>query len=924
MFCFYNSLLLLFSNGLLLCGGLSGENFSVEGFHLSFESELLSRFSYGFRNGICHGLRFGLNNCLLLLRGSSGCKGSGESCNLGHSSCYATGFGNAFLLSLNNCLLLLFNNGLLFCRGISSEKFSVESIHLCFESALLRCLTLANLCGLNHGILFGFDNCLLFCSCACCEQGSIKGGNFCAERFIVRSIVGDTLLFRFYNGLLLLFNNGCLFFGSSCRFISGIKCSHFSFEFVLLCRLASFDFCRLFGFGHSLLFCNDDSLLFIGSISGSKGSIECGNFCCGCIVICKNALFLSFDNGLLLLFNDSFLLFGGLSIKQSGIKCSHFSFEAILLLGLCLCGGTNHCLSFGANYRKLSLRCFSCLISGIESGNFCIELIGNCFLFSALLLGFNDCFGFLLDNSFFLILGFSSSKLGTKSVQLILEHNLFFGEGGSLFRCFEHGFLFGLNDSVLFLGSRCFGKHFVKGKNFFLNQFGRIALLGALFLCLDNSLLLNFKDSFLFIIGLGISQSGVEGVHIRLELHLLCGLHGCTGRLEHCALFCLDDSLLFCRSSCRLHCSIEFNDFGIGNTGSSGVGSKNLSLGFNDSLLFCGSGCSGKSGIERHNVSAKLSFLLIGSHSSDTIASLLICNGRSHVSLSGSSGCFKSLLFNSNFSLFFTFKLSIDLSFGKNSLQVFLFFGSLSSFQSHVKSHNICLNSRHSCSTLVGFLLEFCSFFFFLLLFLDIKFDLLATVSGCSKLFTLISIHQLFCFCSSIVCKHGDNCSVISVINQLIFIFFSNFGLNFNIDLCICRGLLITVHQHVLDTANDVGRVVDKVCNNLYRGKLFRRHGDHIHLTLGGDGQKANGNYANTGSTNTAKVFLSALNCNFCGQIQATCGNTHRKLGNRNNHHTARGNNLLTDNGVRINNGAYLFQRISDYFLDRRFVFHNE
>ena len=34
--------------------------------------------------------------------------------------------------------------------------------------------------------------------------------------------------------------------------------------------------------------------------------------------------------------------------------------------------------------------------------------------------------------------------------------------------------------------------------------------------------------------------------------------------------------------------------------------------------------------------------------------------------------------------------------------------------------------------------------------------------------------------------------------------------------------------------------------------------------------------------------------------------------------------NLLTYNGVRINNGAHLFQRIPDYFLDRRFVFHNE
>jgi hypothetical protein len=135
--------------------------------------------------------------------------------------------------------------------------------------------------------------------------------------------------------------------------------------------------------------------------------------------------------------------------------------------------------------------------------------------------------------------------------------------------------------------------------------------------------------------------------------------------------------------------------------------------------------------------------------------------------------------------------------------------------------------------------------------------------------------------------------------------------------------LLITVCQHVLNTANDVGGVVDKVCNNFYGGQFFRRHGDHIHLALGGDGQKANGNYAYAGSAATAKVFLSAL-FGFCGQIQATGGKAHRKLRNRNNYHSARGNDLLTYNRIRINNGAYLFQRITDYFLDRRFVFHNE
>ena len=157
----------------------------------------------------------------------------------------------------------------------------------------------------------------------------------------------------------------------------------------------------------------------------------------------------------------------------------------------------------------------------------------------------------------------------------------------------------------------------------------------------------------------------------------------------------------------------------------------------------------------------------------------------------------------------------------------------------------------------------------------------------------------------------------------MVFVFISKLGLNVHVNVNVCRGFLIAVHQHVLNTADDVGGVVNEVCNNLYGGKLFRRHGDHIHLTLGGDGQKADGNYADACSASTAKVFLSALS-GFGGKIQATGGNAHRELGNRNNHHAARGNDLLTYNGVRINNRAHLIQRIADYFLDRRFVFHNE
>ena len=269
--------------------------------------------------------------------------------------------------------------------------------------------------------------------------------------------------------------------------------------------------------------------------------------------------------------------------------------------------------------------------------------------------------------------------------------------------------------------------------------------------------------------------------------------------------------------------------------------------------------------------------------------------------------------------MLFCLKLRIDLCFGKSILNIFSLFGSLSGIHSHREGSDLGLDLCLLCSTLVCLLLQLCSFLFSSSAILDLESELLAAKLGIGIALALVGIQNLRCLCNNVVC---DDSSVVAIENELVAILVHKLGLNI---CCFVAkvGLLITVHQHILNTADDVGGVVDQVCDHLYGGELFRRHGDHIHLALGGDGQKANGNNAYAGSTATAKVFLSAL-LGFCGQIQAAGGKAHRKLGNRNNHQAAGGNDLLTYNGVRINNGANLFQRIPDYFLDRRFVFHNE
>ena len=679
---------------------------------------------------------------------------------------------------------------------------------------------------------------------------------------------------------------------------------------------------------HCILFGNDNSLLLFSCFCCSKSSVESGNFCYESLIACftaRNALLLSLYNGLLLLFDNSLLLLGRLGGGEGSVKCVHFGLELCLFSGLSsrfFCCGTNHSLFFGTNYSIFCLRSHGVVISCIECSDFCTELIIVGSFSSALLLCFDDCLLFGLDNSLLLFLCFCSLKLGVESVHLGLELGLLCGKNRSLSCRLEHSLLFCLNYSMLLLGSLCHCKSGVECQNFCFDRLGSSSLCHALLLCLDNSLLLNVENGFLFFLGFSGLQRGIERIHIGLELHLFLGLNGCTGRLKHSFLFCLDNRLLFFGSSCSLQSSVELCDFSIDNGGSGGVGSENFFFCFDNSLLFCRSACREKGSVKCHNFGLNLSFSLFGSHSGNTSALLAVNDNGGRIVLNGSCSC-KCLLFKCDLSLLFALKLSVDLSFGESSLEIFSLLGSLSSFQCHIDGHDICLDSCHLCCALVCFLLQLCSFFFSLLLSFDVELHLLATNSGLGICFALVGGEDLLGCHSGVIGEHRSHRNV-CIGNELFFVLLGKFRLNVDIDIHTCRRFLITVHQHVLDTADDVGRVVDKVCNDLYGGELFRRHGDHIHLALGGDGQKANGNDANAGSANTAKVFLSTLNSNFCGQIQATCSDTHRELGNRNNHHAARGNDLLTNNSVCINNGAHLFQRIPDYFLDRRFVFHNE
>ena len=591
VFSIYNSLLLHFNNLLLLCGSLCAHHLIKESIHFSLEFLLSGSLHNGFSNILrsilrnilgnvlrsSHSSCFRLNECLTLLCGLSGCKGSVECCNLGHSSRSVAGVGNAALLCLKNCLLLLVSNVLLLCRRLCLQHLSIERIHFSLELHLLSSLGSLGcvyLYGLGHCLLFGNDNCLLFFGGVGSSESGIECCNLCSD-CIVSCIVGNTALFRLDDGLLLLFNNSFLFLGRLCYRVSSIELVHLRLELMLFCGLYSLGglLCggaSLCGLGHCLLFGNDNSLLFFGSLGCCESGIECGDLGIKGIEvrILGKALLLGLDDCLLLLFDNSLLLIRSLSGNKSVVELVHFGFELFLLCGLCYGladSGTNHCLLFSTNNGILCLRCLSCGISGIECCHFSIKLFfSDVMLVTALLLSLDDRVLFSFDNSVLLCGSCCRLQFGAKRIHFCLQFLLVRGKNGSLLLGLEHCLLFGLDDCVLFLRRLSGSESDVEVQNLFLDVLGRSGLGHALLLSFDNGLLLNLENCFLFILGFCSLQSSVERVHIRFELHLILGLNRCLGRLEHCLLLGFDNCLLFCGSSCRLHCSVEFADFGIG------------------------------------------------------------------------------------------------------------------------------------------------------------------------------------------------------------------------------------------------------------------------------------------------------------------------------------------------------------------------
>ena len=915
---FDNGLLLFFGNDLLLSRCLSGEKFRIQRFHLSLESELFSGFSGGSSIRLSLGLRlrhrsgFGLDDRLFLLRSRSGCEGSGESCNFSHGGRGITGFGSTLLLGFDNGLLLFFGNDLLLSRCLSGEKFRIQGFHFSLESTLfyrfLCCLSGRTYFNrLGHCLLFSSDNSLLFIGRVCGYECGIECRNFRGDCVISFCTLRNALLFSFHNSSLLFLYNGFLLLGRLSSCISGVELIHFGFELLLFCGLYSLrSFCLgsfLRSLCHSLLLGNDNSLLFFRCMCCCKSGIECGDLGINRIElrVLGKAFLLCLYNSLLLLLDNSLLLFGSLCSNKSIVETVHLGLE--LLLFYCLYSrlsgsGTDHCLFFGTDNGIFRLRCLSCNVSCVECRNFRCELffvrIVAFYAAALFLLCLDDCLLLFLNNSVLGCRGFSSFEFAAKRIHLGLQFLLILGQNGSLGFCLEHSLLFGLDDSVFFSGGLSRNKGSVETLDLVCYRVRILCLGNAMLLCVDNCLLLNIENSFLFVLGLCSLQCGIERIHIRLELHLLLGLDCSLHRLEHSNLFGFDDCLLFCRSSCREHCAIELVDFGIDQAGISEVRCQKLSFSIDDCLLLFGRSSAGEGSGKGINFVIQFCLTLLRSESTSSLSIIqIVCR----------SGSRKSLLLCCDFCLLFALELSTNLSLGKSILQIFFLFGSLSGIQCHIESHNFCLESCHLFGTLVCLFLQLCSLFVSLLLFSGAHLHLLDTLLGIDIRFAFVGVQNFLCFSGSLTVKYG---TFVSIKNEmaLICICICNIGLNIDIHSHVCVGgsFLITVHQHVLNTADDVGGVVDQVCNDLYGGKLFRRHGDHIHLALGGDGQKANGNYADTCSAATAKVFLSALISKFCGQIQTTGGNTHRKLGNRNNHHTARGNNLLTYDGVRINN----------------------
>ena len=383
LLCLNNGLLLLFNNRFLLVGSLSSGKSSIKLVHIFFELCLLCGL-YGLRC-LCgralfgrssHGLLFCKDNGLLFFGSScsseSGIKGS-DFCLNTFQLC---GVGKTLLLCLNNGLLLLFDNFLLLFGALSSNQSGIELSHFLFELLLSRSLLCSAGGRTYHSLLFGTDNGILCLRSFCCRISGVEIRDFIFELFFSNTVFSTALLLCLNNGLFFCFDNSILLCGGLSSLELGAERVHFGLQFLLILGKNG----GHLGLEHSLLLGLDDSVLFLGSLSSGKGSVEFQNLvfdgfgrtCLG------QTLLLFLDDGLLLNLENCLLFVLALSRLQRSVESLHVRLELHLIFGLYVClSGLQHCCLFGFNDCLLLLGGSCTLHCGAEFRDFSICYAGS-------------------------------------------------------------------------------------------------------------------------------------------------------------------------------------------------------------------------------------------------------------------------------------------------------------------------------------------------------------------------------------------------------------------------------------------------------------------------------------------------------------------------------------------------------------------
>ena len=489
-------------------------------------------------------------------RGSSG-EGSGECGNLSHSGGVETGLGNTLLLRLNDCLVLLLNNYLLLGRSVCCEEFSVESFHFSLKCENFSGLTnRSNYLGRNHRFRFGLDNCLLLRSGSSSGEGSGECGNL-SHSGGVETGLGNTLLLRLNDCLVLLLNNYLLLGRSVCCEEFSVESFHFSLKCENFCRLTNRS--NYLGSNHSLCFGLNDYLLLLSSGSSGKCGSKCGNFChcffSGRALRLGDALLLSLYNCLLFSFNNCFLFFNRLCLQHGGVEIAHCDLkllECFCAYRIRLCS-LDHSLLFSNNNGLLFLGSICGGKSSVEFFNFCCKLV-------ILTACFNKTLCFSSYNCLLLLLRYNLLFCGSSCSDQICIEYFHFALECELLRSFlkdrclgkNHHLRLGLNDRLFLLGSGSSGKCSGESGNFCHSGCDLAGLGNALLLCLYNGFLLLLCNCFLLCGSLSGEQFSIKGFHFSLECKLFCGLANRSYlRINHSLGFGLNDYLfLFGSSSC--------------------------------------------------------------------------------------------------------------------------------------------------------------------------------------------------------------------------------------------------------------------------------------------------------------------------------------------------------------------------------------